>query len=240
MILTEVKDKVTLVTMARPERANALDAQHWSDLAAAVRAGTDRGARAMVITGEGRTFCAGGDLNETNYAALLAACDETLDAITSAPSPVIAYVNGPAIGAGMQLAITCDLRVAEPSARFAFPAAAISRPVQPTVIQRLAAVAGVGAARAFLLGGEQIDGERAHQIGLVDRLGELAVAVDWAHAISEYAPLVMEFLKQELLVADATAQQRYEEFLDRLLASKDYAEAALAHQEKRPPRFIGR
>jgi enoyl-CoA hydratase len=231
---------VQVITIARPDRANALDAEHWAELAVAFNNANAEGARAIVLTGRGRSFCAGGDLREPDYDRLLKACDECMTAITDSPAPVIVHVNGPAIGAGLQLAITCDLRVADPSAWFAIPAAAISRPVQPAVIRRMAALAGVGGAAAMLLGGDSLSAERAHQLGLVNRLGDLDAAVDWACGIAGYAPLPLRFFKQELLGADVDDQARYREFLARLLASRDFAEAGRASAEKRPPVFEGR
>lgn len=231
---------VGLVTIARSEKANALDAQHWWDLAGAVTDLDTRGLRAIVIAGQGRTFCAGGDLDETDYDSLLKGCEATVNAITEAAAPVIAHVNGPAIGAGLQLAVACDLRVASPTARFSIPAASISKPAHPTLIRRIVAHVGVGAARAMLLGGDALDLDRARALGLVDRLGDLDAAIEWATAIAGYAPLVVEYFKRELIVADEAGTSRYEAFMQVLLASDDFAEAGRAHGEKRAPRFVGR
>jgi enoyl-CoA hydratase len=232
--------RVQVITIIRPDRANALDAEHWAELAVAFNEANTEGARAIVLAGRGRSFCAGGDLHEPDYNRLLKSCDDCMTAITSSPAPVIAHVNGPAVGAGLQLAITCDLRVADSSAWFAIPAAAISRPVQPGVIRRMAALAGVGGATAMLLGGDSLTADRAHQLGLVDRLGDLDATLDWACGIAGYAPLPLRFFKQELLGADVDDQERYSEFLARLLSSRDFAEAGRAGAEKRPPVFEGR
>jgi enoyl-CoA hydratase len=235
-------ERVRVVTIVRPERANALDAAHWTELADALNEANGDGARAIVLTGAGRSFCAGGDLHEPDYDALLKSCEDCMTALTSSPAPVIAYVNGPAIGAGLQLAVTCDLRVASPAAKFAIPAAAISRLVHPGVIRRMSALAGVGAATALLIGGETVTADRAYQLGLVDRIGEVDAALDWAGEIAGYAPLSLQFFKQELVAVagKADGRGRYEESLQRLVASDDYAEAHRAHLEKRPPQFNGR
>jgi enoyl-CoA hydratase len=232
--------QVSLLTLDRPERRNALDTPHWKALADAVRKAGQQGARAIAITGAGSSFCAGGDLNEPDYRALAEASDDCLEAITSVPVPVIAHVNGPAVGAGLILAVTCDLRVAEPTARFAIPAAAISRPVHPAVIRMLVAHAGIGASRAMLLGGEWLEADRAYQLGLVNRLGDLSQALGWGNAIADYAPLLVEYFKEELLVADEQDSPSFHQLVKKVLDSEDYAEAALANQEKRPPRFVGR
>ena len=234
------RQDVCLITLARKERANALDADHWGALAVSVRRAAREAARVIVLTGDGRTFCAGGDLNEPDYDALLKNCTDCMQAISSVPVPVIASVNGPAIGAGLELVVACDLRVAGPTARFAIPAAAISRPANPTLIQRITAHAGVGAARAMLLGGDHLAVERAYALGLVDRLGNLSDALDWAQSIAGYAPLVVSYFKKELLVADESGGTRYSQFLNELLGSEDYAEATKAQTEKRPPVYLGR
>jgi enoyl-CoA hydratase len=94
--------QVSLLTLDRPERRNALDTPHWTALADAVRKAGQQGARAIVITGAGSSFCAGGDLNEPDYRALAEASDDCLEAITSVSVPVIAHVNGPAVGVGQK------------------------------------------------------------------------------------------------------------------------------------------
>lgn len=240
MISYEFDSGIAVVTIERAERANALDAVHWEDLAAAVSRADDERARVVLLTGAGRTFCAGGDLNEKDYLRLLAGVDASMAAIGGIKAPVVAYVNGLAIGAGLQIVVACDLRVGSPTSRFAIPAAAISKPAHPTLIQRIVAHAGVGAARAMLLGGEQLEATRAHQLGLLDRIGTLEDALEWATAISGYAPLVLEFFKRELAIEDDSGTPRYELFLEHLLASDDYAEALRAHDEGRAPKFTGK
>lgn len=240
MITYELSSGVAEVTIDRAARANALDAAHWEELASAVARADSDDARVVLLTGAGRNFCAGGDLSEPDYPRLLAGVGASMDAIAGVRAPVVAYVNGPAIGAGLQVVVACDLRVASETARFAIPAAAISKPAHPTLIQRIAAHAGTGAARAMLLGGEALSVERAHGLGLVDRIGTLAESREWARSIAGYAPLVVEFFKRELTVLAEDATPRYEAFLERLLASDDYAEALRAHDEGRPPSFSGR
>jgi enoyl-CoA hydratase len=232
--------RVQLVTIDRPERRNALGVKGWSDLADAILAAREEEARVIVVTGAGSAFSAGADLNESNYVALAEQCERSLVAISSAPMPVIACVNGPAIAAGLQLAVACDLRVAGPTAKFGIPAAAISRPVNPALVHRIAERAGLGAATAMFIGGEVLDVETAHRLGLVERLGDLEDALGWADTIAGYAPLLLENFKTELAGVLDVDQPRFRSFVDTVVASDDYSEALLAHREKRKPRYTGR
>jgi enoyl-CoA hydratase len=232
-------ESVALITLDRAERRNALDATHWAELAATVRNAVDHSVGAIVITGAGTCFCAGGDLDEPDFHAMSAACNDSLTAITRAPMPVIAAINGPALGAGVPLVLSCDLKVASPAARFAIPAAAISRPVNPTVVAWLVAQGGLGTARTMLLGGEELDAVRAERAGIINRMGDLDAALTWAEQIAKYAPLVLERFKADLRSSEQDSPT-FSEFVQRVLTSDDYAEAAKARAERREPRYTGR
>ena len=116
MIRAEMHERMGIVTIDRHERRNALDLEHVEGLRSAVDDLVGEGVRSMVITGAGSAFCSGADLGGVYGPGFRDALYSALDAISSAPVPVIAAVNGPAIGAGTQVAIACDLRVAAPSA----------------------------------------------------------------------------------------------------------------------------
>jgi enoyl-CoA hydratase len=189
---------VALITLDRHERRNALDAEHCDALAEIVGKAVGTGARSLVITGAGSSFCAGADLEGVYGASFRRSLYGTLYAITAAPIPVIAAVNGPAVGAGTQLAIASDLRVAAPGAWFAVPTARHGLAMDPWTIRRLALLAGGGAARALLLGGDRLDAELARQRGLVDRIGGLDDALAWAGEIAEFAPESLAYSKRAL------------------------------------------
>lgn len=198
MINSQVRDAVTLIELDRHERRNALDTEHCDALGETVGKAVGAGARAVVITGAGTSFCAGADLTGVYGAEFRRSLYGALHAITDAPVPVIAAVNGPAVGAGTQLAIACDLRVAAATAWFAVPTARHGLAVDPWTIRRLALLAGGGAARALLLGCDRLDAGLARQRGLVDRIGGLDDALAWAGEIASFAPGSLAYSKRAL------------------------------------------
>lgn len=242
MIRSEIRDQVGVVTIDRHERRNALDLAHVEALRQAVDDLLGDGVRAMVITGSGSSFCSGADLDGVYGPGYRDALYAALDAISSAPVPVIAAVNGPAIGAGTQVAIACDLRVVAPSARFAVPTARNGLAVDPWTIRRLALIGGGGVARAMLLGCEQLDDRRAYDRGMVDRLGSLTNALEWAAELATSAPLSLAYSKR---VLESMFEPRpWAEDLDddfaAVWASEDVEEGVRARLEKRTPDFQGR
>lgn len=241
MINSSVTGRVGLVELDRPRRRNALDLEHCRGLAAAVRALVDGGARAIVVTGAGTAFCAGADLTEVHGEGFRETLEDLVQAITTAPVPVVAAVNGPAIGAGTQLAVACDLRVADPSAVFAVPTARLGLAVDPWTVRRLAQLAGGGTARALLLAGERMDAARAHGRGLVDRLGSTADALAVAAGIAELAPLSLRYSKLALDGVDGPVDDPAVLAAYRACwASEDQAEGRRAADGRRPPSFVGR
>lgn len=233
---------VSVITIARPERSNAFDTGQWQKLAQAVRAGSADGDRVIVLTGEGRTFSAGGDFNDPDFRAMAQENEDCMDAIASSAIPVLAYINGPALGAGLPLALACDLKMAGPDASLGIPAAALSRPVSSAAIRLLISHVGQAQASAMLLGGVRLDAQRALERGAVDRIGSLGDAVEWAKTIAGFAPLaVAGFKRQIAAVTDGRLDLRLdEEITAQLLASADYAEASEARTQRRTPRYEGR
>jgi enoyl-CoA hydratase len=229
--------RVAVLTLDRPEVKNALDVPHWKLLAEGVEAAVSAGARAIVITAAGSVFCAGADLNGISVTEMGGRVEATFRAVRDSPVPVIAALNGPAIGAGAQLAVSCDLRVMAVGSRLGIPASAISLPAHPGTIRRLVALAGLGPTRAVLLGGEQIPAERAHAIGLADRVADLSGAVAWAEQIAGYAPRVMRYFKQQLQIDNPADSSSYELLLREVADSEDFAEAMRARHEHRAPVF---
>ncbi|HKA93375.1 MAG TPA: enoyl-CoA hydratase-related protein [Acidimicrobiia bacterium] len=253
MIRWEVRDRVGVATIDRPERRNALNAELCTQLLAHLESAPDL--RAVVITGAGdKAFCAGADLavraaDTADSGAgdtFRPAFDRLLDAIVDYPAPVLAAVNGPAIGAGMQLAVACDLRVAAFGATFSIPAARLGVFLSPPNVQRLAALVGQGPARDLLLAARTLDVDEAAAVGLVQRRVPDALdgALELAEEIAELAPLTVQGHKRALNVVagavDASALDEMRELEDRAFASDDLQEGLAAFAEKRPPRFEGR
>lgn len=243
MLQRLVDDDVLVLTLDRPEKRNALNLELCRALQGALDGAVTgpQPVRAVVITGAGSTFCAGADLDGVYGDDFREAHYGMLGAITSVPVPVIAAVNGPAIGGGTQLAAACDLRVATQAARFAVPTARNGLAVDPWTIRRLAHLVGGGHARGLLLAAETMDLGAALASGLVQREGDLTDAIALAHDLAALAPLSLSYAKRVLgsphLPDDDPGL--HAEFLA-CFASEDAAEADAARREGRRPVFRGR
>lgn len=258
MIRFETHGPVGVLTIDRPERRNALSIELCEELTALVAA--NRSLRALVITGAGSSFCAGADLGRRGQGGSHARGEDDfhppfermLEEIVDYPAPVVAAVNGPALGAGTQLAVACDLRVAAPSAAFGIPATRLGVMLLPENVARLAMLVGQGAARDLLLTGRRVELDEARRMGLVHRVADdaLAGALAWAGEIATGAPLTVAGHKAMLNALAghmAYARGRDDEMLaglDELVRqafdSEDVEEGLAAYAGKRAPRFKGR
>lgn len=233
---------VTTLELQRPERRNALNSELVDGLREAIETAGKEDVRAIVLTGAGTVFCAGADLSGDAFAAdypdKLIALNKSIDAF---PMPVIAAINGAAIGAGLQLAMICDLRVVAPEAFFQFPVAKYGLALDNWSIRRLASLVGHGRARAMMLTAERLPADVALQTGMANRLGDLADAQAWAHEIAGLAPLALKHAKRVLNDDGAYEDQGpvHKELFDKAWGSQDIIEAQVARVEKRPPRFQG-
>ncbi|MEB3071724.1 enoyl-CoA hydratase [[Mycobacterium] vasticus] len=242
MITADTIGGVGLIIVDRHERRNALDVAHCDMLRDTVRDLGNSAIRALVITGRGTSFCAGADLDGVYGDGFRNALYRMLSAVTELPVPVIAAVNGPAIGAGTQLAIACDLRVAAKSAAFAIPTARNGLAVNPWTLRRLSVLAGGATARAMLLGCQRFDADLALHRGLVDRIGDLDAALEWAGEIATYAPLSLRYSKKALdvLFESESTDPALDAAFEECWSSEDLLEATRARVEKRAPQFQGR
>lgn len=242
MIGIERVGDVTTIELRRPERRNALNSELGDQLREAVEKAAADDVRAIVLTGQGTVFCAGADLSGDVFAAEFPekaiALNKAIDAV---PMPVIAAINGPAIGAGVQLAMICDLRVVAPDAYFQFPIARYGLALDNWSIRRLASLAGHGRARGMLLAAEKLDAQTALMTGMANRLGTLADAQAWAAEIAGYAPLSLQHSKRVLNDDGAYEEQGglHKELFDRAWGSQDVIEGQVARLEKRAARFKG-
>jgi enoyl-CoA hydratase len=229
---------VALVTLDRPARRNALDVPTLEALAEA-QAGVDD-ARVVVLTGEPPAFCAGADLDAVEDTAFVGLLAGVLRGFTELRAPVVAAVDGPALGAGTQLVIACDLRVATPASRFGIPAARLGLVVDRWTVRRLHDELGAATARAMLLAAETFDGVRLHALGAVHRLGDLDDALEWADELAALAPLTLAAHKVAIeRIASHGADELVERARAAAWASGDAAEGRAAFREKRPARFSG-
>ncbi|KRC64174.1 enoyl-CoA hydratase [Aeromicrobium sp. Root236] len=230
---------VTVLELQREDRRNALNLELCRAIHAAVDDAVDGGARVIVVTGQGTAFCSGADLGGVYGPEFLDALYGMLHHLAKLPVPLIAAVNGAAIGAGTQLAIACDLRVADERAKFGVPTARNGLAVDAWTIRTLSAIAGAGPARRLMLAAETFDRDTALGMGLADRAGTLDDAIAWAHEIAEFAPLTLAHNKL-ILNGSTDDDAAIAASFDAVWASADVREGAAARAEKRTPKFEGR
>ncbi len=242
MIGIERAGDVTTIELQRPQRRNALNSELADALREAMQTAAEEDAGAIVLTGAGTVFCAGADLSGDVFAADFPDKATALNlAIDAVPVPVIGAINGPAIGAGVQLAMICDLRVVAPDAYFQFPIARYGLALDNWSIRRLSSLAGYGRARGMLLAADKLDAQTALMTGMANRIGSLADAQAWAAEIAGLAPLSLRHSKRVLNDDGAYEEQAglHKELFDRAWGSQDVIEAQVARIEKRPARFQG-
>lgn len=242
MIHLEDRGGVALITIDRPDRRNALDHEALEELLEVH--GRTASARVVVITGAHGHFCAGADLSgveDTSFTDLLR---QVLAALRDDPRPLIAAVDGAALGAGTQLAVACDLRVASADARFGIPAAKLGLMVDHWTIQRLSLLAGAGPTRAMLLGADTYGGEEAVRLGFVQRIGSLGDALGWADEIAALAPLTLAGMKLALNRLEMPVGRGDDPDVHAAWTaawgSDDLQEGIAAFRERRRPVFRGR
>jgi 2-(1,2-epoxy-1,2-dihydrophenyl)acetyl-CoA isomerase len=257
-ILTSETEGILTITLNRPEKLNAFIGHMRRDLAEALEhAGSDRAIRVVIITGAGRAFCAGGDVafmgelmqrrDSEEFARILGAGRRVITAIRHMTKPVIAAVNGPASGAGANLAFACDLRIASTAASFAQSFVKVG--LHPDwggtfFLPRL--VTPNKACELFFLG-ETIDAHEALQLSIVNRVvapEELeAETLQVAERLRLAPPIALAAAKQAVYASEAADLEemlRYEtEAQLRCFESDDGHEGVHAFLEKREPHFTG-
>jgi len=243
------------VTLNRPDRLNAVSEDLYSELIEAMEeAGDHADARAVLVTGSGRAFCAGADLKahaegrskaeRKNYVAL---GSRACRAIQTCPLPVVSAVHGYAIGAGAELALSCDLMVMEKTAKLSFPESSLSTYVGGGITWKLPRVVGIQRAAALLMLGEMIDGSDAERFGLaiecVDTGEAHARASLLAQRLAKQGPLSLRALKVDLSEGStrtlAQAVEVEERVLLGLMDTEDWAEGLAAAGDRRVPNYVG-
>jgi enoyl-CoA hydratase len=255
-IACERRDGVALVTLNRPKVLNALNRTAIGELTVAFEsARDDPEVRGVIITGAGeRAFIAGADISELAAATPVdaeqraSAGQSLLDLVEHLGKPVIAAVNGLALGAGCETALACTIRLASPAARFGQPEIKLGLIPGFGGTQRLARLVGKGVALQLILTGETISAEEALRVGLINEIVEPANLIARAQAIlaqiNANAPLAAGYAIAAVnhgLDAPLPEGLALERALFALCAAtEDKAEGTKAFLEKRPPRFKGR
>lgn len=253
-------DGVATVTLARPDKLNALTFGAYADLRDLLAELTrERSVRALVLAGEGRGFCSGGDVDEIIGATLGMDTAQLLDfnrmtgqvvrALRECPFPVIAAVHGVAAGAGAVLALAADFRVADPTARFAFLFTRVGLSGGDMgAAYLLPRVVGLGHATRLLMLGDPVRAPEAERIGLISELTEEGEAdtraAELARRLAE-GPALAHAQTKALLTAEldmplAAAVEMDAATQALLMNGEDYAEFHAAFTEKRPPKWRGR
>ncbi|MGF6931465.1 enoyl-CoA hydratase [Paraburkholderia sp. UCT70] len=245
---------VALVTLNRPEKLNALTPPMLMRLeAVAAELDTWTDVRAVVLTGSGtKAFCVGADINEWSALAPLDMWRQWVprghrifDRWAALRVPVIAAINGHALGGGLELAAVADIRIADPAATFALPEAGIATCPGWSGTQRLVSVIGASKVKMLALTGRRIDATRAHAIGLIDELasagGALNAALEMAEQIARLAPVSVQLTKQLVNAANGEGAAATLEAMAGALAATtaDAREGMLSFREKRPANFEG-
>jgi enoyl-CoA hydratase/carnithine racemase len=254
-ILLTKRDRVAVVSLNRPEVRNAMTLKMWRDLSAIFSGlADDVDVRAVVLTSSGADFCVGADVSEFDRirenreqsAAYEVSVDACSAAIANLAKPVIAAISGYCLGGGCHLALACDFRLADDTAKLGIPSAKLSIVYGVKSVQRLLAIAGIANAKRMLYSGERYEAARARSMGLVDEICDdaAAAAVEYAQRLAGNAPLSIagaKFMLNGLAMGDGgldiAAAQR---MIDAAADSEDFREGRLAFAEKRAPRFRGR
>jgi enoyl-CoA hydratase/carnithine racemase len=248
----EVRDLVALVTINRPRVRNAVDLATAMGIAAALDEADDRGdVRAIVLTGAGGTFCAGMDLKA------FAATDQrpisdtrgAFGIVERPPNkPIIAAVEGRALGGGFEMALACDVVVAARTAAFGLPEVKRGLVAAAGGVLRLPQRIPFNIGMEMILTGEPITASRAAELGLVNlvvKAGEATnAAIALARSIGQNAPLAVQTAKKLAVAArhwgDAEAFELQRPHTEAIRESRDAIEGVQAFLEKRPPQWIGK
>jgi len=255
-LLVERDGAVAIVTINRPKVLNALNAQTLDELRRAILdLRRDETVRAVVVTGAGeKSFVAGADINELAQLSSTAAREHAragqhvFDLVEHLGKPVIAAINGFALGGGCELAMACTLRVAADTAKLGQPEINLGLIPGYGGSQRLARLVGRGRALELLLSGDPITAQEAHRLGLVNRVVAaadlLSEAKQIAAALAAKAPLaaryILEAVTQGLEMPLAEAQVYEATLFGLAAATEDMREGTRAFLEKRKPEFKGR
>ncbi|MBS0643895.1 MAG: enoyl-CoA hydratase [Proteobacteria bacterium] len=257
-ILESVEDRVAIITLNRPESLNALSEEIRVGMRDAItKYGHDNSIGCIVVTGNGRGFCAGGDV-KTMAGRSARVFEERAEQIRNSnniallmnnvPKPIIGMINGVAVGAGLSMACACDIRIAATSARFGSGFIKIGLSGDWGGTWTVTRLIGTAKAREMFFTGDIIDAEEALRIGLVNKVvadAELRhTTMELARRIASMSPIALGYTKKNLSAAETGSFEASIELeavhQARCSQTEDHREAVAAFKEKRKPVFQGR
>ena len=255
LLLDGPAEGVVRLTIANPERRGALDHELLDALADAART---LDARCLLITGSGAVFSAGYDIGDLEGQSFEASAERlvahpfhaAIEALEAYPYPVVAQLNGHAIGGGLELALTCDVRLAARGAKLGMPPAKLGLIYSHTGLRKFIDACGVANTAELFYVGRNVDAERAERMGLVNQVFEPAElpqrALDLAAEIAAGAPLSLAGNKRiiralrEAAALPEELERELVELRESCFRSEDFREGVRAFAEKRRPRWQGR
>ena len=255
-VVYEKQEGLAYVTVNRPKVLNALNTPTWKDLRTAFEdARDDSAVRGVILTGAGdKAFVAGADISELAHVSAVEAekssrfGQEVLDLIENLGKPVVAAINGFALGGGCETAMACTIRIAVDTAKFGQPEVTLGLVPGGGGTQRLPRLVGKGRALQLILSGEMISAQEAWRIGLVNEVVPAAALITRAEAIlkkiSSNAPIAVKFALEAANKGLETSQSEglllEASYFGLCAATEDKEEGTTAFLEKRRPQFRGR
>ncbi len=253
----EVRQGLARITLARPDKRNAMNRQMFVDLAEAVERAADLDVRGVLLSAQGPVFCAGIDLTvlaefpgtaADTFRTFVRIAQRPYQALARLEKPTLAAVQGHAVGAGFQLALACDLRIATPDARFGMLEARYGLIPDLGGMYHLVRLVGPARAKELVWSARQAEVEEAERIGLVNRVAPAEALAEQAEAflgeVTAHSPVTTALSKR---LMDQTLRSTLDEEFEHeaaaqatSIASNDHNEAVAAFLENRPPRFSGR
>ena len=252
-IKIEINDGIAILTLNRPEVRNALDYVTWDEIRAGMRElRFNDDAHVIILTGAGgKAFASGADIKALNARTVSeqmnSEVNDILYEITMHKKPVIAAVDGYALGGGCELAMACDIRIATKKSKFGQPEVNLGIIPGGGGTQRLQRLVGIGKAKELIFTGDIISAEEAERIGLIEKVVEdgavLEAAIEMAKKIKAKGPVAVTLAKQAINVGANTdlysglCFERYSQAI--AFSTADKADGTLAFIEKRPAQFKG-
>lgn len=254
-IILEERDRIATVTLNRPDVLNAMNVEMREDFACLLdELQNNDGIGVVIITGAGRAFSAGGDIeyferkwSTTRFRAETRKLTQFFDELEQVEKPVLAAINGPCTGAGLQITLSCDIRIASDQAKFGFRENNIGLIPGAGGCSRLVKLIGYGKAKELIFTGEMISAAEAERIGLVNRVVPHNELMSHTRALAEHlltrAPEALGLAKRILwqsAVSDFQTGRVLESLAQSvLIKTEDHREGVRAFREKRKPRFKG-